>query len=111
MQTYKTSSTIFFRGKSSLLPHCTLEHERIIGNSEINIVKGTYVKSSSFESCVLSLPNFVNVATFNMQPFSVQLGSLIITKTTTNLGSQITNIFVTLIFMLQKTTLTLDIFR
>jgi len=69
-----------------LLPRCTLEHQRIIGNSEINIVKGTYVKSSSFESCVLSLLNFVNVAIFNMQPFLVQLGRLIITKTTANLG-------------------------
>jgi hypothetical protein len=38
------------------------------------------VKSSSFESHVLSLPSFVNAATFNMQPFFVQLGSLIITK-------------------------------
>jgi hypothetical protein len=67
------------------------------------------MKSISFESRVLSLPSFVN-ATFNMQPFFVQLGSLIITKTTANLGSQITNIFVTSIFMLQKTALTLDIF-
>ncbi len=93
-----------------MLPCCTFDHERISSNSEINTVKGTYVKLSSFESYVLSLPSFVNAATFNMQPFFVQLGSLIITKITANLGSQITNIFVTSIFMLQKTALTLDIF-